>query len=414
MGKKEKKEKKKTKKIILFIILVLIIIAGIVFGARIQENGGGMQGVIATALGQNEETLKNLKPIYCLVVGKSGGMTDTIMLCAYDPQTQKASMLSIPRDTFYGKNKDTATADYKINSLYSNGGIKKMVAAVEKVVGIEIPYYAVIDTDGLIELVDVIGGVEFDVPIDMKYDDPTQDLHINLKAGVQTINGEKAEQLLRFRHNNDGSSYPASYGDNDYGRMRTQREFIKAAIEQTLTAKNVTKIKDIITVGFNNLETNIKLDDILDYVPYVVNFSTENISSEMLPGQSEKCNGIWIFIHSNAETKKTVNKLFTFTSTALEDEETSTIGDGVKVEIINGTNDKTLTTSLKKKLENNGYTVTSTYTSSEVSKTVIIKRTDSDEKTNNLKSVMNINQVSTSDKNSKVDFTIIIGKDFEE
>ena len=76
----------------------------------------------------------------------------------------------------------------------------------------------------------------------MKYDDPTQDLHIDLKAGVQMIDGEKAEQLLRFRKNNDGTSYPTEYGDNDTGRMRTQREFIMAVMNQTLKPENIFKI----------------------------------------------------------------------------------------------------------------------------------------------------------------------------
>ena len=80
----------------------------------------------------------------------------------------------------------------------------------------------VIDNQALIELVDVIGGVEFEVPIDMNYDDPTQDLHIHLNKGMQTIDGEKAEQLLRFRHSNyvNGvmTTYPSEYGNDDFGR----------------------------------------------------------------------------------------------------------------------------------------------------------------------------------------------------
>ena len=64
-----------------------------------------------------------------------------------------------------------------------------------------------VKTEALIEMVDVIGGVWFDVPIDMVYDDPTQDLHINLKAGYQKLDGDKAEQLLRFRHSNPDSNF---------------------------------------------------------------------------------------------------------------------------------------------------------------------------------------------------------------
>ena len=86
----------------------------------------------------------------------------------------------------------------------------------------EIKYYVTIDNNVLIKLVDILGGVEFDVPVNMDYDDKTQNLHIHLKKGKQIINGKKAEMLLRFRHNNNGTSYSKEYGDNDYGRMKTR------------------------------------------------------------------------------------------------------------------------------------------------------------------------------------------------
>ena len=158
-------------------------------------------------------------------------------------------------------------------------------------------------------MVDVIGGVEFDVPIDMDYDDPTQDLHIHLKKGMQKIDGEKAEQLLRFRHNNDKTSYPAEYGDNDYGRMRTQRSFMTETVKQTLTLKNITKAKMIINTIFDNIETDLKLDDLLPYVSSTVNFSTDNIISNQLPGVSDKYNNIWFFIYDKKETKTMVNEV---------------------------------------------------------------------------------------------------------
>ena len=106
----------------------------------------------------------------------------------------------------------------KINALYQKSP-QKTVEAVENLTGINIDYYITVKTSALIEIVDAIGGVDFDVPINMDYDDDTQDLHIHLKAGQQKINGEKAEQLVRFRHNNNGTTYSAEYGDNDEGRM---------------------------------------------------------------------------------------------------------------------------------------------------------------------------------------------------
>ena len=271
-----------------------------------------MQGIVATLLGQSIEDIQNLKTINILLLGVSedldSRLTDTIIVCSYNPQNQMASMISIPRDTFVGKNKETAKGSQKINALYSRG-VDKTVKAAEEITGIDIDYYIVVKTSALIEMVDVIGAVEFNVPIDMDYDDPTQDLHIHLKKGMQKINGEKAEQLLRFRHNNDNTSYPAEYGDNDYGRMRTQRAFMTETVKQTLTLKNITRAKMIVDTIFDNIETDLELDDLLPYVSSAVNFSTDNIISNQLPGVSDKYNNIWFFIYDKKETKTMVSEV---------------------------------------------------------------------------------------------------------
>ena len=117
---------------------------------------------------------------------------------------------------------------------------EKTLASVNKLTGLDLKYYVVVDTDALKALVDSIGGVYFDVPIDMKYTDKKQGLYIDLKKGYQLLDGDKAEQVVRFRHNNNGTSYPSSYGDNDIGRMKTQREFIKVLVKQ-VTSKDLLK-----------------------------------------------------------------------------------------------------------------------------------------------------------------------------
>lgn len=312
VSEKKKEKKNNIFKILLIIIMILIILSGVRFGIRVYQNGGGLQGVLSAILGQTPETLENLDTINVLVMGVSedlgSKLTDTIILCSYNPKQQTASMLSIPRDTFVGKNKATAKGSDKINSLYSMG-VEKTLKAVSEITGLEVNNYVVVNTDALIKIVDIIGGVEFDVPIDMDYDDPTQDLHIHLKSGMQTIDGEKAEQLLRFRHNNNGSSYPTSYGDNDFGRMRTQREFMTETAKQTLKFKNITKVKNLLKTAFENVETNLNMDEALQYVPYIVNFDAANIDSEQLPGVSEKCNELWFFVYNKKETTALIEEM---------------------------------------------------------------------------------------------------------
>lgn len=277
----------------------------------------------------------------------SAKLTDTIMVCSYNPKTQRASMLSIPRDTFVGKSKNRATGYDKINAVYSAKGPEASVEAVEKLTGMDIPYYVVVNNNVVIELVNTIGGVYFDVPIDMDYDDKTQNLHIHLEAGYQHIDGEHAEQLLRFRHNNDGSSYPTEYGDNDYGRMKTQRDFMMAVAKQTLNLKNITNIKTIMTTIFQNVETNLTLDAVFPYVPWAISFDTNNISSNQVAGQSQKCNELWFFVCDEKETLEIVTEMTNYIE-GIEVTEEEVSNTTNKVETQNTTNSAKNTTNTSK------------------------------------------------------------------
>jgi len=317
----KKQEKKKNKKRfsllrfigkLLLVILILLVILGAVFYYKVQENGGGIRGALITVLGLSPEEIENLEPINVLLLGISEDietkLTDTIIVCSYNPKNQTASMISIPRDTFVGKNKNKAKGTDKINSLYARNP-DKLIKEVSEITGINLDYYAVVNNNALIQIVDIIGEIEFEVPINMDYDDPTQDLHIHFKKGMQKIDGEKAELLLRFRHNNDGSSYPVEYGDNDYGRMKTQRAFISETMKQTLVIENITKARQIVNTVFENIETNIDTKALLPYIPVAVEFDVNTIISKQLPGESEKLNDLWFFVHDKKETKKMVQEV---------------------------------------------------------------------------------------------------------
>ena len=178
--KKKKKESKIIRKILFLIIILLIICTG-VFAYKTHTNGGGMQGLLATLVGNDKETLEELEPIQFLLLGVStdlgGKVTDTIMVATYNPKEQTASLLSIPRDTYTGKDHSQGTPNEKINALYTRG-IDKILAKVNELTGLDLKYYMVVDNEALIKLVDVIGGVEFEVPIRMYYHDNTQGLRI--------------------------------------------------------------------------------------------------------------------------------------------------------------------------------------------------------------------------------------------
>lgn len=453
INKKDKKIKNKKKskiwgKILILLILILAVLVGL-FIYKSKQNGGGLQGMLSILVGHDEETLKNLEPIQVLLMGKStdqgAELTDTIIVATYNPQTQNASLLSIPRDTFVGKNPTSGTGHDKINAAYRKGP-EKALEAINKLTGLDVKYYMVIDNQALIELVDIIGGVEYEVPYvegGMIYDDTSQDLHINLQPGLQRIDGNKAEQLLRFRKNNKGKTYSKEYGGDDYGRMRTQREFIMATAKQTIKAKNIFKVKDIIDLVYEYVETNLSISIIKDYVPYAVNIDISTIQSAVIPGGSygPPKYPLWFFIADEKETEALMEQLY---GTGEEDNGETTINDAtekpveddkkdettitepiteisktetskIKIELINGTNSSKTITEVKKLLKDKGYQVT-TKTTTSTSKTTIINKTNVDTKfTDNIKELIGVGNISTSSvSSSNVDITIILGNDYNK
>ena len=442
---KERKSSKKTnvkkrnnrKAMKIVVILLLLIIIGLVstFVYKIYQNGGGLSGTLATLLGEDKESLENLEPIQVLILGESGvddyKLADTIMVASYNPKTQQASLMSIPRDTYVGsRNRKTATqnylASYKINSVYRSGtNIPEAIERINDLTGLNLENYVIIDTDALIKLVDAIGGVTFNVPIDMDYDDTTQDLHIHLKAGEQLIDGNKAEQLLRFRHNNDGSTYPTEYGQQDLGRMRTQREFIQETLKQTLKLENIFKIKQIIDIMAENVKTNMQIENLKSYVPVAVNFDVNNLQTGVVPGESEMCNGVSIYVADEKDTKELVEKLFSYdepteqTDSSQENVEgntnnsSSSISKNVKVEVLNGSGSSSKLKEVVNKLKEAGYTVSKQGTTNSTARTTITNRTNqSSTITDEIKEMLGVGNVTTGSKNSNVDISIVIGKDY--
>lgn len=417
--KRQMKDKKKKRRgigrKIFLILLFILLIAGGVFGYKVWQNGGGLKGFLATAIGHDADTVKNLPKMYCLLLGQSETLTDTIMVAEYDPQAQQASILSIPRDTFIGDSKATANANHKINAVYSYGGAEATLKEVNELTGLDIKYYLKVDTKAFKKLVDEIGGVTFNVPIDMKYDDKRQNLHIDLKAGEQLLDGDKAEQVVRFRHNNDGTTYPYEYGIEDFGRMKTQRAFLTALAKQTLKAENIFKINNFIDIAKENVETNLDFDTIKDYVPYIVEFNMANLKTKHLPGESAKINGWWFYEADEAETAQIIDEFFL--NPTVEDQvdltgiDTSGIDKSkLKIELLNGSHSTAKLERIKKRLEKAGYTITQTRDIADTERTVIISRGSIEEAIREeLKRLVDVDSISFSEEED-INITIILGK----
>ena len=455
---KEKMNKKKHPvlrgilKFFLIILLLIVLFVGGFIGYSTYKNGWGLKGVIKTAVGSTVKTPEELGEFRTLILGVSEDistpLTDTIMVASYNPATQKATLLSIPRDTFVGTSKLRANSYDKINAIYQKDGAEGTLKKVNALTGLNLKYYVVISNNALVELVDEIGGVEFNVPIEMHYTSKRQGLYINLKKGKQKLNGEQAEGLVRFRKSNSNTTYPAEYGNDDFGRMRTQRDFIKAVAKQTLKAKNITKIGELVDIVKRNVKTNIKdWNQIKEYIPYAVEFDTDNIQSENIPGDSARIpagTGLWFFLADETKTEKLVEELFknekkddskeneegntTTTNSTSKSTNTTTNSTSssttsketnnkskIKVEILNGSGDSDLLKKATNALKQEGYTVSKTGKTSTTQVTTIINKAKLAESiTSNIKSTLGTGVISSSSTSSKVDVTIILGKDYKK
>ena len=129
---------------------------------------------------------------------------------------------------------------------------------------------------------DAIGGVDFDVPINMDYDDPIQNLSIHFKKGVQHLSGADAMRVVRFRHNNDGTGY----GSEDLGRMQTQQKFLKAVAKKMLTIENlVTKMPDYADIFNRYVDTNLSIFDIARFGNAILKMGVDKIDFSTLPNE---------------------------------------------------------------------------------------------------------------------------------
>ncbi|MBE6916126.1 MAG: LytR family transcriptional regulator [Ruminococcaceae bacterium] len=238
-----------------------------------------------------------------LLIGrdKVGLNTDVIMLMAYDIKNNKISMMSIPRDTMVNverKNK-------KINSAYSQGGkanLEELMLEVESIVGFRPDRYLLVTVDAFCELIDEIGGVTVDVPMDMYYSDPEQDLTIDIKKGLQTLNGYDSMGFMRFR---------ATYARGDLERIEMQHRFIDAFMAKLVSPKTITKIPSLAEILIKNVKTDLSTGNLVWMAKEAVNMDlTEDFKMFTLPGEAQYYKHLSYFMAYESKTLELINAHF--------------------------------------------------------------------------------------------------------
>lgn len=243
--------------------------------------------------------IKDSKRINVLVVGLENKRTDTVIVASYDTEKKVADLISVPRDTYYPREGNERADSKKLNAVYAAEGIDGLKEIVQNILGIPINKYVIINYEAVVACVDIMGGVEVNVPFHMVYDDPYDDppLHINIAKGSQVLDGNQSLKFLRFRK---------GYDNQDLGRIDAQQQFIKSAAKKALSLKLPAILKE----AYSHVETNFSLAELLGLAGNAVGFSTDNINLNVMSGEDTPLEGLSFFIPNNDEIKKMVYTIY--------------------------------------------------------------------------------------------------------
>ena len=268
------------------VMLVLAILVGCAYGywmlstkapTKASQSLGSSASPKATDLDsdQSEAVAGSSDRYYTLlIVGRdvAGLNTDTMMLCRYDSQEHKMNICSLPRDTLV----NIKASVKKLNNVYAsnNASIDALMDGVKDLTGFRPDSYVLIDTKVFVQVIDAMGGVDFDVPVDMNYEDFVQNLYIHINKGYQHLNGTQTMQVFRFRH---------TYSNGDLGRIDVQHNLIKACASQWLQLGNWNKLLPAAKIILDNAQTNLSYGNMQWYAKEFMKMSIDDISFMTMP-----------------------------------------------------------------------------------------------------------------------------------
>lgn len=274
---------------VIFLLIVAIALLGVVaFLLPVQPTAAG-----------GDDRKAGVSTILLVGTDAGGTRTDTLMLLNVDRTNRSLSLVSIPRDTLVNGGYTVP----KINSVYgaNNGGqvgMDMLLTRVAECIGFRPDGYILIRLEAFETLVDTLGGVEFDVPMDMYYNDPGQDLYINLKAGKQTLSGEEALGVVRFR---------SGYADADLGRVQVQRAFVSELLKQAVSIKGVLKSPILLQTLLDNVDSDLSTTHYLWLAESMLVADLTNIQTATLPGTAQNIGGGSYYVLDPASVAQTVN-----------------------------------------------------------------------------------------------------------
>ncbi len=237
-----------------------------------------------------------------LVLGRDreAGLTDVMMLMSLDADAHSLRILQIPRDTYA----DYTRENYKkLNGAYRKLGGKGLAEFLSRNLGAPVDRYVCVDLAVFGEIVDILGGVPINIPADMDYDDPDQDLHIHLDAGQQTLDGKQAEMFVRFR---------SGYVQADVGRMDAQKLFLAALASHIKKTMTIGRAVDLACKCFGKVKTDLSLRECISLARVLMDVEIEDIHMSTLQGEAikPKAGGAWYYILNREAARRQLSDAF--------------------------------------------------------------------------------------------------------
>lgn len=301
------------KKVLLFIItslLIMIALAGVTvyaFLGKIQDSTNKNEPQTSSIAPVTANIPEKGNPINILLLGTDDGdpdqprsprRSDTMIVASINPDQKTVNLLSIPRDS---KVTIPGHPGYdKITHAFFYGGASLAVRTVEANFHIPINYYVTIDWQAFIKVVDILGGVDLNVEQDMDYEDPYENLSIHLHKGPQHLNGEKAGEYVRFRHDELG----------DIGRVERQERFLKALSNQMFQAGTLMKLPALITTISNYVQTDMPPYTLIKTATLLKNMNSDFLHSEMLPGDFATIDDLSYWLPNMTKVQEIVKRSF--------------------------------------------------------------------------------------------------------
>lgn len=286
---------------------------------KVHNNGNSSKSNDKSVIEDNNNTVSqnpymemirnsNRINIICLGIARYL-LADVIIAASIEPDTKEIDLISIPRDTYLYREGYDHPEQKKINSAYQSGSstaqrAQSCMNGVRDLLQIPIHHFVKIEYEGVEKIIDTIDGVGINIPFDMNYDDPVDDLHIHFTKGYRLLKGDEAIEYLRFRKNNDGTEA----SDGDMGRIKRQQTFVLIAIKKCLGLNNLI---EVVNISKRYIKTSLTPDEILTFTKKFSNISENNIEVHTLPVRPYSENNLEYYVHDPETVKKFITGIYT-------------------------------------------------------------------------------------------------------